>query len=505
LTIEYLRGSTRPFTVRFEHGKRLTVAYGENGTGKTTICDAFEFLGKGQVGSLENRGLGKTSRFWQSIGKGPADVAVVLEADSTCTARVLKGDVVVDTPQSRPRVEILRREQILSLIAARPADCYEAIKRFVDVSAVEAAEGSLRDLIRDLKKGRETAIARIQENEDAIRGFWEAAGKPAENPVDWAKAEVARDVTSHEAELRALRRLQAAYERMAEYPQQLAERSRSFQETRDALATADAVIRDLLEAAPEDAGAIVEVLESGKTYLDRHPDAATCPLCQSSEKVKQLRVTVEERLGKFLALRQASRQRSAAAESLVTAERRVNELRDSFGTVSTAYEVARTTHQWESDVPAAPPPPSTLDELSEWLRATSDLHIQWGKAETAREGRSQFLKTLKTARDTYQANVDTQRELDQLLPRLDAAHDAVKDERRKFTDAILSAIADEVGRLYELVHPGEGLNKISLALDPAKRASLDITADFQGLANGPPQAYFSQSHLDTLGLCMFLV
>jgi hypothetical protein len=54
------------------------------------------------------------------------------------------------------------------------------------------------------------------------------------------------------------------------------------------------------------------------------------------------------------------------------------------------------------------------------------------------------------------------------------------------------------------VHPGEGLNKISLELDPVRRASLDIGTSFAGQANTPPQAYFSQSHLDTLGLCIFL-
>jgi AAA15 family ATPase/GTPase len=60
LTISHLRGSVVPFALSFEKGKKLTIVYGENATGKTTICDAFEFLAHGRVGSLENRGLGKT-------------------------------------------------------------------------------------------------------------------------------------------------------------------------------------------------------------------------------------------------------------------------------------------------------------------------------------------------------------------------------------------------------------------------------------------------------------
>jgi len=43
LTIKHLRGSVLPFVLPFESGKKLTVVYGENGSGKSTICDALEF------------------------------------------------------------------------------------------------------------------------------------------------------------------------------------------------------------------------------------------------------------------------------------------------------------------------------------------------------------------------------------------------------------------------------------------------------------------------------
>ena len=138
----------------FEKGKKLTVVYGENGTGKSTICDAFEFLGKGKVGSLENRGLGKTNKYWPSVGKKPADVAVTLETSdgSSCRATIVKSDVVANPAASRPRVEVLRRSQILALVEAKPGDRYAAISRFIDVSGVETSEATLRQLIRDLSQ-----------------------------------------------------------------------------------------------------------------------------------------------------------------------------------------------------------------------------------------------------------------------------------------------------------------------------------------------------------------
>src|SRR5690606_31614994 len=58
--------------------------------------------------------------------------------------------------------------------------------------------------------------------------------------------------------------------------------------------------------------------------------------------------------------------------------------------------------------------------------------------------------------------------------------------------------------LYELVHPGEGVGKIGMSLDANRKASLDLKTSFQGSPAVPPQAYLSDSHLDTLGICVFL-
>ena len=55
LSIENLRGSVTPFVLQFEKGKKLTIIYGENGTGKSTISDALDLLGNSKLGSLENR------------------------------------------------------------------------------------------------------------------------------------------------------------------------------------------------------------------------------------------------------------------------------------------------------------------------------------------------------------------------------------------------------------------------------------------------------------------
>ena len=313
-----MRGSVTPFTLPFEKGKKLTVVYGENGTGKSTICDAFEFLGNGKVGSLENRGLGRPNKYWHSLGKTAADVAVSLEYldNITCRARILRSDVIADPPESRPRVEVLRRSQILDLVEANPGNRYNAISRFIDVSGVETSEASLRQLTRDLAGSRDFAIARVMENQDAIRQFWEAAGSPGKDPLDWAINETNRDAGAAEPEIAALVRLQYCYSRLGDYPGILMAAQDDIRAAEGVAKETRLKAKECVQSIAADAEEVIGVLQSASTYLHKHPTLSVCPLCESSEKVQGLHQRITERLDSFSALRSAQ-QKTIAAEAVV--------------------------------------------------------------------------------------------------------------------------------------------------------------------------------------------
>jgi len=506
LTIEHLRGSVAPFALPLEQGKKLTVVYGENASGKSTICDAFEFLGKGRVGSLENRGLGKTNKYWHSVGKKPTDVAVTLENldGSSCRAIIVKSDVVANPAAFRPRVEVLRRSQILALVEAKPGDRYAAISRFIDVSGVETSEAALRQLIRDLAGNGEVALARVRENLDAIIQFWEAAGKPGTDPLSWADTESKRDPNAADAEVAALIRLQAAYSRLNDYPARLKSASDVVKRAKEAATEAEQQAQQCVLTVATDAGEVMGVLQAARAYLHKHPSPAVCPLCESAERVEGLDQRITQRLASFSTLQMAQNRTKETEAAVQRAEQQWEALRDNAKNDAEGFEKARAGFAWSADIPMPAATPQDTDSLEVWLTASAHLTAKWKNAETARQDKKQFIGTLRRALRTYLENVQAQQELDVLLPKLNRALEIVEEERRAFTDSILARIAGEVGRIYELVHPGEGLNKISLALDPSKRASLEIGASFCGETGAPPQAYFSDSHLDTFGLCVFL-
>lgn len=67
LNLEAFRGVSGSFAIEFDTKQNLTVLYGENGSGKTTISDAFEFVVDGTAGSLKEKSLDGKSRLGQLV------------------------------------------------------------------------------------------------------------------------------------------------------------------------------------------------------------------------------------------------------------------------------------------------------------------------------------------------------------------------------------------------------------------------------------------------------
>ena len=506
LSVEHLRGSVRPFSIAFEAGKKLTVVYGENGTGKSTLCDAFDFLGRGTVGSLDGRGLGRSNAYWHSIGKQPIDVAVHLTtAVATCTARLGRNGVTVQPPAERPLVEVLRRTSILGLMEATPGDRYNAIGRFVNVSAVEQSEGTLRTLIREQNSSRDQAVARVDENFQAIERFWVNAGSPGADAFAWAKIEALRDPNEAAAEVQALNDLQAAYARLAGHSAQIKAAADGLAKARAAESESMANQSTVLQQVSSDAAELTALLRAAAHYLAKHRDGQVCPLCESPDKAAGLAARVSARITTFSSVQAAQTVVSQAQSSVQSSLTRLETARQNATRDIDSFKTACAAFSWSGDVevPATQPDSADVSQLGQWLNDTAHLPANWRAALTKRQDLKQFRTTLRDALRNWQKNVDAQKELDALLPQLEKALAILQAERRTYVDGILSSIATRVGELYEAVHPGEGLNKISLDMDPNRRASLDINAEFLG-KTVPPQAYFSDSHLDTLGLCVFL-
>jgi hypothetical protein len=81
---------------------------------------------------------------------------------------------------------------------------------------------------------------------------------------------------------------------------------------------------------------------------------------------------------------------------------------------------------------------------------------------------------------------------------------AIRTARLDHANAQLAAISDDFARLYGSIHPSEDVEQIRLYLHEAKAGSAQLDGELFGCQSVSPVAYLSESHLDTLGLCLFL-
>ena len=219
-----MRGATKDFSLEFENGKKITIIYGENGSGKSTICDAVELLANGKLSSLDGKGLGRTESFWHSTGRQPSDVTVTLTTTKgQWTAKIAKSKVTVTPATDRPRAAVLRRGQILGLIAQQPKNRFDAIRPFLEIETVEQSEATLKKLIEQEQANSQTALARIEENRIAVENFWQEAGGPGTEALSWARQELQtdtkgleRDVKTYDTFIRLAEQLLTEEERLRE-------------------------------------------------------------------------------------------------------------------------------------------------------------------------------------------------------------------------------------------------------------------------------------------------
>jgi len=507
LTITAFRGSTSTFTLPFEKGRKLTIIYGENGTGKTTICDAFEFLAHERVSSLDGYGLGKgLEKYWPTAGKSLNDLLITLETNAgNCSGKFVNKKVNVTPPASRPKIELLRRQQILSLIQAQPKERYDAIQRFIDIAAFEASEEMLRQQGKALTSELSRALLAEGQSLQELQGFYETAGSPVGlNPVTWAKQKLAEPVANLNGDIVAIGRLRNAFNALKDFPMRVTMRQTTMTKAIQALADAESTLAAAATAVADGVADALGVLEAGSKYLHDHSDATECPLCLSKQNAAGLANEITSRLTNLSTLRTATASRQKCATALTNAQTALTQLNADYVTALAVYTAAKNDHEWKPEVhlPASTPP-TDLPSLSDWLRTSEATANTWPAVEAEWRDEKKFIATLRAASDRYEQNLTKHNELKVLVPKLEQALKLCVEQRQAFTKKIIGEIAQEVGKLYEQVHPGEGLDNIALLLDPNKRASIELEAKFSG-KDVPPQAYFSQSHLDTLGLCVFL-
>lgn len=505
LKLSAFRGASQPFSLNFELRKNLTVIYGENGSGKTTLCDALVFLAEGEIGSLKERGLGSSlHQYWPSLGKDLKDIEVALETErGTCVGRINKNKAVFTPSSNQPRIAMLRRDLMARLTESKPADRYQAISRFIDVSSFETSESALAKLQTDLASQSKSAAEAEGRSLELLQRVLTGTGeKTDQNPVVWARGKSASAEGEYSGQIRGLGELLNVVERFHPLPALVASSTDKILKARNELSAAEQTLTDASVDAGDAAAELVHLLEAGQVFLNVHGHIDGCPLCESREHAVGLPDAVAKRLERLETLRLAVANRAKAADDLRKAMDEAKILADQYQQLCRAYRQVAEGHQWPSDMSApSAQTPERASQLAAWLAENQGQVQAWQALRDRLVSQRDLGNSLKQALSQYDESVEKQSALKGLVSAVTRTQEICREERLAFVDEIISEIAIEVQRLYGSIHPDEGMGEVTFAFDQNKKSSLDLYMGY-GDKTVPPQAYFSQSHLDTLGLCI---
>lgn len=512
LTLKYFRGSCSPVTFEFASNKNIALVFGENGAGKSTIVDALDFVCNGEFGSLRERSGTTPRTHIASVGAAPSDVEVELVCGGQTWRAFLQDGKPQTQPAGAPPAFILRRAAITRVMEATPSDRYKALQAFITVPKVERAEGELRRAFKEVNGEVSQAVAARQLAEAALRRFWQAEGCPGKSPIDWAMQQTREDTDSLNQRLTVARHLLDHIERLAEARTQVIETYQKLVEAEAQLATASAELQLIQEQLTSENGVLVAVLEEAKRYIAGvNVEIQHCPVCGKPEKSQSLAERIEKELQRLSSLK-ARRDQSLHAIQTAdqarsvfdTARRYLRQHADAF--VLTYQNAPPALAAPLADLAAvlSSPNGTTVKQVTGAIGAALAYRTILETALAADQKTLNQLNALKSHLQVLTSSEAELRDRQHLSLRLGRMLEVVERERKRYVNDLMDGIAESAATLYARIHPDEPLGHPSFRVKVQTAGSLELKANFADQTGIPPGAYYSESHLDTLGLCVYL-
>jgi energy-coupling factor transporter ATP-binding protein EcfA2 len=508
------RGAIVAFELDFDPKKDFTMLFGENGSGKSSILDAMDVVCRGTNGCLDGISLGQNpGKYLCALGCQPATLKVAVHSNGeNWTGTMRRNAISVAGPAVKPKVKILRRNAILELVLAQPSDRYKALRHFIDIACVEQSEGTLQQKLADTDRAITTAIGDKDRMATQLDNLWEAEGRPGpgQTAMTWADGKVNTGIGGLNDRLNRLKAVTSAIEAAVRAKANLDTRTAAYDNVKQQLDSVDQQIAAAPSVSSATAVQLLASLEKAKAYVEADTTLDKCPTCLRPIGRDVLLTTINAEFAQLSELKKLSDNRqgiqgrvNVAASHLDEAKTGVINALKKVQEVTQAGDIAEVTAlniAWPDWQNAIQDMPSLVAICVQLQAIPASLEQQ---RDNAQRDVSQFNSVKEWWTGIKEAN-DKAADLDRICKGLKRAFDIVHEKRVAFTQGILDGIQQEANRLFQAIHPGENIGLEQLKMEEERRGSVSQTGIFHGHTDIPPQAVFSESHLDTLGFCVWL-
>lgn len=515
--LQAFRGIPEHFDLDLPEGRSLAVL-GENGTGKSTLADAVEWYFTGRIDFLAKEGRESGLRH---AGASP-DLPTLVEIDTTgdLSGRVEYG---VTTGPSSPRLRsrenfILRGRTLAQFIDLTKGEKWKALAEILGLEPVERLRMDLQRVRNELRTAAGDSRHEAQGRGEALRGMG-----------------VGSSVTDVMTAFRE-RCEQVGIEAPTSLADAVSNSWRPGLSTglgNDVALRLGSVTADLrtVQAIPIDVNAVrrwnafieneeapsrtrLNLLRAGQAALEEQHQAGRCPLCGQGVDPKSFRQAIAEALN-ALRLADSNLEEARGRVRGVGGElRSAHDRRQAIRVAAAPLGVALATlpsipavdidtclqHVTAIDLLAIE---AWVQELAEWDGPA--LGALQGAARTPsgeRERALVDLGILRSAARAWQEAVASSEAADRASRLAARLFSAFQQHFRENVDEALARIAGRVAELYGLLHPEGGVSAVTVETWGDK--GVELAVNYHGTKQRPPHRVLSESHLNSLGVVLFL-
>ncbi len=559
LSLTGFRGSLGQIPLSLGEDCRSLVLFGNNGDGKSSFSDAVEWFFMDTIEHLRREGCGREDYFNYALPETQEPtVALSFNKSNLDSVKSLlrKGGYRYSNASDEFREYlgsscreslILRYHTMRSFVDKRKRDKLEEIEEIIGFETVQQTRDTLLRALNALKTSTELTELRVLLNEKGNEIAGIIGTKPFIEGDVLSYADKLRECIGHDKAIDSVDTLTSIADELYERVR-ITERGEEMillQHVRDDI-SALKNIPDLLSELAQvltahnrlagerervEASVLDKLYRAGAEALEKGwARVGECPLCKQPVDTDQLVESLKKEIESIQGL---------VEERNKTVDR-MKSVRDRLVPVKEALS------SWlEDEAKKSLLPPHDLSTLQKWLdqftrlRDLADkverspefavfelpsedehneLKTALTRTEEATESKRSVLagtedekrfyhnvQTLKVLRDSYlrlsriQVEVQT---YDKQITSLEKIRQEFEKREREGLSKILDAISGDVNAFFGRLHPGEDFRDIELALTEAR--GLEFTMNFYGRSISPPLKALSESHLNSLGIALFL-
>jgi hypothetical protein len=556
IEITGFRGCRFPMSVDFTTNCKSIAIFGENASGKSSITDAIEWLVFDRVGhlwredckegALRNVRLPGCEDAVVSLAFNDKDLAIskTLRSNLSITANKARGAKSY-LDQARSERLILRAADMTSFVNKTKADKRQEVASIVGYDDVLGFRNTIQSALNALR--REDAYATAKSLADTRQAkLLLLTGKSLSLPhelyltldelvVPYALGFSITDADSCDA---AIKGLTARFNQQEKAQRKLSlDRARGAAEeligaivnTRDPERTFFSAYDRTLESKEQVQKLTLEdFLRKGKSIVDEHVcEPGKCPLCGKEADLGTLSQQLQARIEEYDAVRkefEAVRSLKAtylnalngAAIACAPLDKCSVDLAPQFGpelkqfTAAIAERARSVRDKFERFEPV--PQRADFTTLAKEFQLTLEgcvlnaneeaKGLELSDAERKIVDLITRITDLRSTFREFSLNSAFKRVYEVQITTLQTIFNAFVAVQSSALQNVLDVVSCDVGKYYGILHPDESVDRVRLRV--VDEEGIEFEYFFHGEPTYPPMKYLSESHLNSLGIALFL-